>query len=113
MPVHYIAIFICDIEVKVRMRIYKSNLCHQTAYLKTHYPAEFMAAVISNQGGYYSPLAYISECRRMKLQVLMPDVNESRLEYIGIDNRVRVGLMQLKSFTTEASNRSRRSRAYW
>ncbi|TFB10418.1 DNA polymerase III subunit alpha [Candidatus Marinimicrobia bacterium MT.SAG.3] len=78
---------------------------YKSAYLRAHYPAEFMAAVISNQGGYYSPLAYISECRRMKLQVLMPDVNESRFEYTGIDNRVRVGLMQLKGFTAEASER--------
>ena len=38
---------------------------YKSAYLRAHYPAEFMAAVISNQGGYYSPFAYISECRRM------------------------------------------------
>ena len=78
---------------------------YKSAYLRAHYPAEFMAAVISNRGGYYSPLAYISECRRMKLKVLMPDVNESRFEYTAVDNRVRVGLMQLKGFTTEASER--------
>ncbi|MCH7494606.1 MAG: DNA polymerase III subunit alpha [Candidatus Marinimicrobia bacterium] len=78
---------------------------YKSAYLRAHYPAEFMAAVISNQGGYYSPFAYISECRRMKLKVLMPDVNESRHEYTGIDNRVRVGLMQLKGLTAEASEK--------
>ena len=76
---------------------------YKSAYLRAHYPAEFMAAVISNRGGYYSPFAYISECRRMKLQVLMPDVNESQYEYTGVDNRVRAGLMQIKGRATEAS----------
>ena len=49
----------------------------KSAYLKANYPAEFMAAVISNQGGYYSPFAYLSEARRMGLKVLPPDINES------------------------------------
>ncbi|MCL2130296.1 MAG: PHP domain-containing protein, partial [Treponema sp.] len=50
----------------------------QSAYLRVHYPAEFMAAVISNQGGYYRPGAYISECRRMGLLLEGPDINKSR-----------------------------------
>ncbi len=67
----------------------------KSAYLRAHYPAEFMAAVISNQGGYYSTFAYISECRRMGLSILLPDVNESGIPYRGINRRVRVGLMQI------------------
>ena len=55
----------------------------QSCYLKAHYPAEFIAAVISNQGGYYSPFAYVSEARRMGLRVLLPDVNASEKEYTG------------------------------
>ena len=55
----------------------------KSAYLRAHHPAEFMAAVVSNGGGYYSAFAYISECRRMGLKVLLPDVNESRREYTG------------------------------
>ena len=55
----------------------------QSCYLKAHYPAEFMAAVISNQGGYYSPFAYVSEARRMGLRVLLPDVNASEKAYAG------------------------------
>src|SRR3989454_3503775 len=53
----------------------------QSAYLRAHHPAEFVAAVISNGGGYYSAFAYVSEPRRMGLAVLLPDVNESRREY--------------------------------
>ncbi|MBE9534620.1 MAG: DNA polymerase III subunit alpha [Proteobacteria bacterium] len=68
----------------------------KSAYLKAHYPAEFMAAVISNGGGYYSTFAYISETRRLGLQVLGPDVNASDINYQGKDRALRVGLMQLK-----------------
>jgi len=77
----------------------------QSCFLKAHYPAEFIAAVISNQGGYYSTFAYVSEARRMGLRVLLPDVNESEKEYAGVTRapqapgergEVRVGLMQVK-----------------
>jgi error-prone DNA polymerase len=68
----------------------------KSAYLKAHYPAEFMAAVISNGGGYYSTFAYISEARRLGLRVLGPDVNASDINYQGKDRILRVGLMQLK-----------------
>lgn len=74
-------------------------LSFKSAYLRAHYPAEFMAAVISNQGGYYSTFAYISEARRMGLKVLMPDINASQREYSGINKEIRVGFMQLKNLT--------------
>jgi error-prone DNA polymerase len=70
----------------------------KSAYLKVHYPAEFMAAVISNGGGYYSTFAYISEAKRMGLQVLGPDINDSTIKYQGKDRTLRVGLMQLQGF---------------
>ncbi len=69
---------------------------YKSCYLRAHYPAEFMAGVLSNQGGYYSPFASVSEARRMGLEVRLPDVNESRKEYWGKDKTIRVGLMQLK-----------------
>lgn len=69
---------------------------YKSCYLRAHYPAEFIAAVLTNQGGYYSPFAYVSEARRMGLHVLLPDVNESRKAYWGKDRTLRVGLMQLK-----------------
>jgi error-prone DNA polymerase len=69
---------------------------YKSCYLRAHYPAEFMAAVLTNQGGYYSPFAYVSEARRMGLRVLLPDINESRREYRGEGKVIRVGLMQLK-----------------
>ena len=69
---------------------------YKSCYLRAHYPSEFMAAVLTNQGGYYSSFAYVSEARRMGLRVLLPDVNESREAYWGKDKTIRVGLMQLK-----------------
>jgi len=47
-------------------------VAYKSAYLRAHYPAEFMASVISNHGGYYSTLSYISEARRMGLEVSPP-----------------------------------------
>ncbi|HNW58755.1 MAG TPA: DNA polymerase III subunit alpha [bacterium] len=74
---------------------------YQSAWLRAHYPAEFIAAVITNQGGYYSPFAYISEARRMGLEILPPDINLSRCAYHGRGQQVRVGLMQLKALNRE------------
>jgi DNA-directed DNA polymerase III PolC len=69
----------------------------KSAYLKVHYPAEFMAAVISNGGGYYSTLAYLSEARRMGIAVLGPDLNESDWNYRGDGKTIRIGLQQLQN----------------
>lgn len=76
----------------------------KSAYLRVYYPAEFMAAVISNQGGYYSTFAYISEARRMGLDVLPPDINESELPYTGRGRKIRVGLMQIKGLASTAAD---------
>ena len=77
----------------------------KSAYLRAHYPAEFMAAVISNRGGYYSAFAYISEARRMGLTVLSPDVNASEQAYTGRGREIRMGLMQLKGLKEKALDR--------
>jgi DNA polymerase-3 subunit alpha/error-prone DNA polymerase len=67
----------------------------QSAYLRVHHPACFMAAVLSNQGGYYRPQAYISESRRMGLAVQGPDINRSRYRYHAEGSSVIVGLMAI------------------
>ena len=68
----------------------------KSAYLRAHYPAEFIAAVISNQGGFYSTFAYLSEARRMGLTILPPDINASKWAYQGAGLTLRLGFMQLK-----------------
>jgi len=77
-------------------------VAYKSAFLRAHYPAEFMASVISNGGGYYSTLGYISEARRMGLRILPPDINLSGIKYTGRDRDVRVGLMQIKEFSSDA-----------
>ena len=73
-----------------------AQVSFKSAYLRAHYPAEFIASVISNQGGYYSACAYLSEGRRMGLTILPPDLNASDWAYTGSGKTVRVGLMQIK-----------------
>lgn len=78
-----------------------AQVSFKSAFLRAHYPAEFIAAVVSNQGGYYSAFAYLSEGRRMGLTVLPPDINESVWTYTGLDKTVRVGFMQIKGLQEE------------
>ncbi|MGM0664359.1 MAG: DNA polymerase III subunit alpha [Thermodesulfobacteriota bacterium] len=77
-------------------------VAYKSAWLRAHYPAEFMAAVVSNGGGYYSVFGYLSEARRMGLTLLPPDVNESDIAYTGKGRAVRVGFMQLRDLHREA-----------
>jgi DNA-directed DNA polymerase III PolC len=49
---------------------------YQSAWLKLHFPAEFMAAVLTNGKGFYSPLVYILECHRLGIPLLPPSINE-------------------------------------
>jgi error-prone DNA polymerase len=75
-------------------------LSFKSCYLKAHYPAEFMGAVLANQGGFYTPLAYISESRRMNLKIVRPDINESRNKYFGRRDSVYIGFMQIKNLSS-------------
>jgi DNA polymerase-3 subunit alpha/error-prone DNA polymerase len=70
-----------------------ARVSFQAAYLKTHFPAEFMAAVISNQGGFYSIAAYVSETRRLGVRVLPPDVNHSEVLWKGNSRGERRALL--------------------
>ena len=72
-----------------------ARVSFQAAFLKTHHPAEFMAGVISNRGGFYSTCAYVSEARRMGLSIDPPDVTASCIGWTGRAQRLRVGLMAI------------------
>ncbi len=71
-----------------------SIIGYHTAWLKTHFPAEFMAALLSSQiGDTDSVVKYIAEARDMRLDVLPPDVNESGYKFTVIgDRKIRFGL---------------------
>jgi len=74
----------------------------QSAYLRVHHSAAFMAAVLSNQGGYYRPHAYISEARRMGLDISGPDINHSKIPYHAEDQTLVVGFMAIANLSRSA-----------
>ena len=74
----------------------------QSAWLKTHYPAHFIAAVLSNYGGFYTTQSYISEAMRLGLTVIPPDVNSSRGCYRASGMTILVGLCQIKGLSRQA-----------
>lgn len=71
---------------------------YQTAYLKAHYPAEFMAAVLSRNLNEIKKISFLmDECRRMGLKVLGPDINESELKFnVNKKGEIRFGLGAIK-----------------
>ncbi len=73
-------------------------LAFQTGYLKAHYPAEFMASVLNHNKSDISKIKfYLDECKRMDLEVLGPDVNESDLKFtVNKKGQIRFGLSALK-----------------
>lgn len=92
-----------------------AQISFQSAYMKSHFPAEFMAGVLSNQGGFYHTPAYIEEARRLGLKILLPDINRSIREYSGHDCQIRVGFMQireLRSSTIDAILKERKRRLF-
>ena len=78
-------------------------LAYQTLWLKCHYPAEFFAAVLSNQPmGYYPPHVLVAEARRCGVEIMPPDINRSSDRYTGGGGAIRVGLAQLKGMSNRA-----------
>jgi DNA polymerase III subunit alpha len=73
-------------------------LAYQTAWLKTHYPVEFVAAMLTSETGNTEKVVkYINEARSMEITVLPPDVNSSDLNFTPVDNGIRFGLAAIKN----------------
>ncbi|MFC1899534.1 DNA polymerase III subunit alpha [Chloroflexota bacterium] len=80
-----------------------SITAYQTLWLKCYYPAEFLAAVLSNQPmGYYPPRVLVAEAKRTGVIVLAPDINKSFGDYTVENGAIRVSLRQLKGMSNEA-----------
>jgi DNA polymerase III subunit alpha len=70
----------------------------QTAYLKAHYPAEYMAALLTSTKRDKDRTAiYLNECRRMGVEVLVPDVNESDVDFTVANGKVRFGMSAVRN----------------
>lgn len=75
-----------------------SLIAYQTAYLKCHYPREYMAALLTSVLGSTEKLVgYITECRTLGIRVLPPDVNESRGDFTVAGDSIRFGLVAVKN----------------
>jgi DNA polymerase III subunit alpha len=83
-----------------------ADISYRMAYLKTHHPAEFLAAMCSAGAGFYHVSAYVEEAKRWGIKVRLPSVNHSRMEYTAEDGEdgkraLRVGLMQVRGLRVE------------
>ena len=73
-------------------------ITYWTAYLKANYPAEYMAALLTSVKDDKDKMAiYLNECRRMKIQVLPPDVNESAHNFTPVGRDIRFGLTAIRN----------------
>ena len=86
------------------------QVAQHSCYLRAHYPAEFMAAVLGNGGGFYHPFAYVAEAMRMGLTVYPPDVNASDFRCTGRGRELRIGLQFVKGLSAEGAARVVRAR---
>jgi DNA-directed DNA polymerase III PolC len=78
---------------------------YQSAWLKLHYPAEFMAAVLTNGKGFYDPLVYVLESYRLGLKFLLPTVNEPGPQFVAHGNAIRAPLTNAKGLSDRTIKR--------
>jgi DNA-directed DNA polymerase III PolC len=78
---------------------------YQSAWLKYNYPAEFMAAVLTNRKGFYHPLVYVLESHRLGLEFLPPTVNDPGPKFTVHGNAIRVPLSLAKGLTDKTVKR--------
>ncbi len=73
-------------------------VAYRTAYLKTYYPNEFMAAMLNSFLGNLDKIPeYIDECKRLKIDILKPDINKSFTKFTVDDGKIRFGLGSIKN----------------
>jgi DNA polymerase III alpha subunit len=88
----------------------------RAAWCKAHYPAEFMAAVLANWGGYYPQSVYLTEARRLDLPLRPPHINHARREFSVVASEGQsclfTGLNQVKGLTRRTQQRILRERPF-
>jgi DNA polymerase-3 subunit alpha len=73
-------------------------IAFQTAYLKAHFPVEFMAALLTSEmGSSEEVVKYIAECRSQGIEVLAPDINQSEMNFTVVGASIRFGLAAVKN----------------
>jgi DNA-directed DNA polymerase III PolC len=92
-----------------------ADISYRMAYLKTHHTAEFLAAMCSAGAGFYHVSAYVEEAKRWGIEIRLPSVNHSRMEYTAEAGKsgkraLRIGLMQVRGLRIETITAILRSR---
>ena len=78
-------------------------IAYQTAYLKAHYPVQFMAALLTqDMGNQDKTIKNIAECQGMGIEILPPDINESQADFSVVEGRIRFGLGAVKNVGLKA-----------
>ncbi|HSG05379.1 MAG TPA: DNA polymerase III subunit alpha, partial [Nitrospiria bacterium] len=86
-------------------------ITYQTAFLKAHYPVEYMAALLTSEMSNSDKVVrYISECRDLGIKILPPDVNESRRDFTVVGEGIRFGLAGIKNIGNNAILSIRKAR---
>lgn len=80
-------------------------LSYLSCYLKVHYPAYYLAALLTYGTGYYDPDRYIQEARRFHISILLPDINKSQVGFSVEGNAIRVGLIMIKGMGRKQLNK--------
>ena len=81
-------------------------IAYQTAYLKAHYPAQFMCALLTqDMGNQDRTIRNIGECRTMGIQILPPNINESQTNFTIVEGQIRFGLAALKDVDLQVAER--------
>jgi len=73
-----------------------AKLSYKTAYLKAHYPVQYMCALLNSRSDQKKLMPYIEECHRMKIRILPPDLNKGNREWAVEGDAIRVGLTYIK-----------------
>ncbi|RLB86166.1 MAG: DNA polymerase III subunit alpha, partial [Deltaproteobacteria bacterium] len=78
-------------------------IAYQTAYLKAHYPVQFMAALLTqDMGNQDKTIKNLAECREMGIEILPPDINESEADFSVVEGKIRFGLGAIKNVGLKA-----------
>ncbi|MBC8460389.1 MAG: DNA polymerase III subunit alpha [Deltaproteobacteria bacterium] len=78
-------------------------IAYQTAYLKAHYPVQFMTALLTqDMGNQEKTIKNIAECREMGIEILPPDINESQADFSVVGGKIRFGLAAVKNVGLKA-----------
>ncbi len=87
-------------------------IAYQTAWIKTYYPVEFMAALLSNTTDQDKIALFLNECRRLNIRILPPDINKSGQEFTLDKNTIRFGLGAIKNLGDAAISQILDNRPY-